>query len=94
MTDIAVKIQILPEFFSEALLLKWSEIFLSPGKNKVCQPKFLYSVKKKKYFKNKSEKKKQFCGREFISSRPVLQEMLEEVLQTQEYDTRQKLGPT
>ena len=54
MTEKAVKIQILPEFFSEALLLKWSEIFLSPGKNKVCQPKFLYSVKKKKYLKNKS----------------------------------------
>jgi len=51
MTDIAVKIQILPEFFSEALLLKWIEIFLSPGKNKVCQPKFLYSVKKKVFQK-------------------------------------------
>jgi len=68
MTDIAVKIQILPEFFSEALLLKWSEIFLSPGKNKVCQPKFLYSVKKKKYFKNKSEKKNSFVGENSLAA--------------------------
>lgn len=69
MTDIATKIQILPEFFSEALLLKWSEIFLSSGKNKVCQPKFLYSVKKKKYFKNKSEKKKtSFVGENSLAA--------------------------
>ena len=74
MTDIAMKIQILPELVSEALLLKWSEIFLSPGKNKVCQPKFLYSVKKKKSVSKIKVKKKKnsFFGREFISSRPVL----------------------
>ena len=69
MTDIAMKIQILPELFSEALFLKWSEIFLSPGKNKVCQPKFLYSVKKK-CFKNKSEKKKRtvFLGENSLAA--------------------------
>ena len=63
-----MKIQILPKFFSEALLLKWSEIFLSPGKNKVCQPKFLYSVKKKSISKIKVKKKNSFVGENSLAA--------------------------
>lgn len=56
MTDIAMKIRVLAELFSETSqnIRQWSEFFLSTGKNKACQPKILYSVKIS--FKNKGEK--------------------------------------
>ena len=56
MTDIAMKIRVFAELFSETFqnIRQWSEFFLSTGKNGACQPKILYSVKIS--FKNKGEK--------------------------------------